>query len=182
MKRSKVIALSVAFAAIVISLGFYSWQQSSPQTRKAAPNSYSDDYLSFEYPEDVDLLFTKPFGGRSDSQGIEFLIYDQKINTYRSSGLRLSYMVSLGEGESSTFANLDEIEAFYLPYDLQTQILTIDDRLAFKVVTEDMTGETFFLVIPANQSGDAYRFNGSFMSEAVEEILAKFMETANLKN
>ena len=76
---------------------------------------------------------------------------------------------------------MDEIEIFYQPYNLETRTFDVDDRKALQVVTGDMTGETFFISIPAEESGGAYRFNGSFMSETVKEILGTFMETADLK-
>jgi len=89
-------------------------------------------------------------------------------------------MASLGESESSSFENLDDLLAFYEEYDLETNEYTVDGRRAVQIITGDMSGETFFLVIPANESGDAYVFRGTELSNEVNEIIESFMETAVL--
>lgn len=142
---------------------------------------YEDDYLSFEYPKNVELLFAQPSGGRSDSQTITFLVYDQAKNTYESANLSLTYMTALGESEESSFDSVDALIANYKEYNLETNEYTIDGRQAVQIITGDMTGETFFLVIPANESGDAYRLSGTSLNTEVKEILDLFVETAKLK-
>ena len=179
MNKNNNIFLGVILTLIVVGLACYLILQQGKVEN--SPNVYTDEFLSFEYPDNVQLVFSKPLGGRSDSQGIEFLVHDPEKDVYNPTGLRLSYLVSLGEGEGSDFVDLDDIKDFYQPYNLETQTLDVDDRQALQVVTGDMTGETFFISIPANESGDAYRFNGSFMGGTVEEILSVFMSTADLK-
>lgn len=145
-------------------------------------NVYQDDYVTFEYPEGVDLLFDKPSGGRSSSQSIEFLSYSEKFGRYESTGLRLSYLVSIGEseGESGVFDSMEALEMHYGQYDLEMNEYSVDGRSGLQIITLDMTGETFFTVIPAESDGDAYRFNGVFMGEDVQEILSLFASTAEL--
>ena len=142
---------------------------------------YEDAFLSFEYPDNVELLFSQPMGGRSDSQSIEFLVFDESKNAYRSTNLSLNYMVALGESESSSFESIDDLLTNYAEYDLETTEYTVDGRKSVQIITGDMSGETFFLVVPANESGDAFRFSGAFLSEDVTTILDLFVQTAELK-
>lgn len=141
---------------------------------------YEDTFLSFEYPQNVELLFEQPMGGRSDSQSISFLVYDETTKTYVPTNLSLSYMVSLGESEDSSFETIDDLLVNYEEYNLETTEYVVDGRRAIQIVTGDMTGETFFLVIQADEPGDAYRFRGSFLNETVEGILELFMKTVKL--
>lgn len=152
--------------------------------KNATPNKgpYQDDYVSFEYPEGIDLLFERPSGGRSSSQTIEFLSYNDELSRYTSTGLRLEYLVSVGEseGESGVFENLETLESHYSQYDLEMNEYLVDGRSGLQVITMDMTGETFFTIIPAEETGDTYRFRGNFLSEDVSEILELFASTAEL--
>ncbi|MBI4437910.1 hypothetical protein HY631_03070 [Candidatus Uhrbacteria bacterium] len=141
---------------------------------------YEDTFLSFEYPHNVELLFEKPMGGRSDSQSISFLVYDETQKIYIPTHLRLSYMVSLGESEDSSFETIDDLLKNYEEYSLETKEYAVDGKRAIQIVTGDMSGETFFLVVQADEPGDAYRFSGSYLNETVDEILGLFMETAKL--
>lgn len=184
------IVLAVLITTLVVGGGVYILQENKikePETpSEVTPpvdlsKEYEDTFLSFEYPDNVELLFSQPMGGRADSQGIEFLVYDESKGAYTSTNLSLSYMVSLGESESDSFENIDDLRANYAEYDLETIEYTVDDREAIQIITGDMTGETFFLVIPANESGDAYKFSGAFLSEDVEKILELFVQTAELK-
>ena len=141
---------------------------------------YEDTFLSFEYPDKVELLLEQPMGGRSDSQSIRFLVYDETTKTYIPTNLSLSYMVSLGESEDSSSETIDDLLVNYEEYNLETTKYEVDGKRAVQIVTGDMTGETFFLVIEADEPGDAYRFNGSNLNEVVKEILVMFIETATL--
>ncbi len=141
---------------------------------------YEDTFLSFEYPDKVELLLEQPMGGRSDSQSIRFLVYDETTKTYIPTNLSLSYMVSLGESEDSSSETIDDLLVNYEEYNLETTEYEVDGKRAVQIVTGDMTGETFFLVIEADEPGDAYRFNGSNLNEVVKEILVMFIETATL--
>src|SRR3989339_800561 len=135
---------------------------------------YEDTFLSFEYPDKVELLLEQPMGGRSDSQSIRFLVYDETTKTYIPTNLSLSYMVSLGESEDSSSETIDDLLVNYEEYNLETTEYEVDGKRAVQIVTGDMTGETFFLVIEADEPGDAYRFNGSDLNEVVKEVLVMF--------
>lgn len=202
MKKFVSVLIALVVFALIIG-GIYYWQQlekdpvvvdheleeEEPVEEEEDPveeedpievNVYEDAFLSFEYPENVELSFESPMGGRPDSQGIEFLSYDEDRGTYVSTGLRLSYIVSLGEDEDSAFDSPEALLANYEGFGLETEKFSVDERTAVRVMTGDMTGETFFLVIPSEEAGDAYRFNGAYQSDEVEEILEMFMRTAEL--
>lgn len=181
MKNKNTVILLFILAVAVVGIGYYLWtnQVSVTETEEELPYLYEDDYLSFEYPDNVKLLFDKPAGGRSDSQSIEFLAPNED-GEYESTGLHLSYLVNLSEENSSSFDTLDDLMNHYGAYNLEMNEYTVDGRDAVQIVTGDMTGQTFFLVIPSEDESDAYRFNGAFMNETVDEIIELFVETAEL--
>ena len=202
MKTFVSILITVIVVALLIVGGFYYWQQlqTDPvvvdyeleeeepveedepafEDEPVEANVYEDSFLSFAYPDNVELTFESPMGGRPYSRGIEFLTYDADRGAYVSTKLSLSYIVALGEDEDSAFDSPEALLANYDGFGLETETFSVNGRTAVKVVTGDMTGETFFLVIPADESGDAYRFNGVSQSDEVEEILEMFMRTVEL--
>ncbi len=192
MKTFPAILITFILTALIVGGGVYSWQKLEPKpvtepvvTPADTPtvkqkNMYQDAFLSFEYPEEIQLLVKQPLEARSNYQSIEFLAYDASKNTYQSTDLSLSYMVSLGESDTSSFNSMDDLLANYQEYNLKTTEYNVDGRRAVQIITEDMSGETFFLVISADENGNAYRFKGPFLTNQVEEILALFIKTAQL--
>lgn len=149
----------------------------------ASTHTYEDDFISFEYPKHVAIEYAAPAGGRADSQTLAFMKYDQESGSeaLMSISLDLSYLVNFAEGNEDSYESVEALKAYYEQFDMEIRDYEVDGRPGVMVVTEDMTGETFFLVIPAETEGDAYRFNGAYLNETTEMIIDTFVKTAELK-
>lgn len=169
---SKLLGTAI-LTALIVGVGVYQWKtcpvlttEPAPVVTEAEPKVYQDDYLSFEYPENVELLFSTPSGGSSQSQSIEFLMSSPAQKAYTSTYLSLSYLVDAEQAVDSS--------------ELEKTEYGIDGRTATQIITGDMSGETFTITIPTIDNTGVYQIRGILLNEDVQEILDLFIETAQL--
>jgi hypothetical protein len=143
--------------------------------------SYDDDFISFEYPEDVYVSFAPGLDGR-DSRKLEFWVIADD-GTLNSTGLRFYYPTELDSSDGGL--TVEEVKAHYEAIEyVETEVYIIDGRESVKAVTGDLSGDTFTLYIPSSDiaSVDTYQFKGAFLNdEVVDRIIDQFVETAELK-
>ncbi|MEK9159633.1 MAG: hypothetical protein AAB383_02790 [Patescibacteria group bacterium] len=133
---------------------------------------YKDEYLSFDYPEEVEVYFKLHPEGQ-DFREIEFLYWDDTINSYTTTGITFSYPY-LFEEEGSSLKDLRKTHKY------QSENIIIDGHRALKITTRD----AFSLYIPGqNMDVPTYQLVGGFLNKDLStRILEIFIESAELEN
>lgn len=150
--------------------------------------SYSDEYLSFEYPSNVQPLRTDALEGRF-LRILELLTWDNDSNTYVSSGVRLMYPHVLEDDE--TFENLRQRYSEISGNVVSHTEINVDERLSVDVLAGGLCGDYRDIYIPIVDEAEKFRdldvvyllqYNAcAFKDDLGKEIIDIIVSSADLK-